>query len=138
MSEPAFFDSNVVIYAFTHAGEKTDKARELLSFGGIVSVQVLNETANTLRRRFAAVWPRIAQIIESVLESCPNPLALSLETHRTGLRICQRYGYSVYDGLILASALEAGCATLYTEDLQHGQIIDGLSIENPFRSISAP
>lgn len=132
MSEPVFFDSNVVIYAFTHAGEKTDKARELLSLGGIVSVQVLNETANTLHRRFATVWPRIVQIIESVLEICPNPPALSLETHRASLRVCERYRFSIYDGLIVASAIQAGCTTLFTEDLQHGQIIDGLRIENPF------
>jgi predicted nucleic acid-binding protein len=138
MSEPPFFDSNVVIYAFTHAGEKTDKARELLSLGGIVSVQVLNETANTLHRKFATGWPRIAEIIESVLEGCPNPLALSLETHRASLRISQRYGFSLYDSLIVASALDAGCTTLYTEDMQHGQIIDGLRIENPFHSMSTP
>jgi predicted nucleic acid-binding protein len=138
MSEPSFFDSNVVIYAFTHAGEKTFKARELLSLGGIVSIQVLNETANTLHRRFATGWPRISEIIDSVLESSPNPLTLSLETHRASLRISQRYGFSVYDALIVASALEAGCTTLYTEDMQHGQIIDGLRIENPFRAISTP
>jgi predicted nucleic acid-binding protein len=55
-----------------------------------------------------------------------------LETHRAALRICERYGYSVYDGLILASALEGGCKKLYSEDLQHGQVIEGLRIENPF------
>lgn len=137
MSEREFFDSNVVIYAFTQAAEKTERARELLSLGGAISVQTLNETANTLRRRFLVDWPTIRQIIESILSTCPNPMPLSLETHRSARRICERYGYSVYDGLIVASALEAGCHVLYSEDLQHGQIVDGLRIENPFLQMPA-
>ena len=48
------------------------------------------------------------------------------------MRICERYGYSVYDGLIIAAAVEGDCTRLYSEDLQHGQIIEGLRIENPF------
>jgi len=48
------------------------------------------------------------------------------------MRLCQRYGFSIYDGTVVASALETGCRVLYTEDLQHGQVIDGLRIENPF------
>ena len=137
MSEREFFDSNVVIYAFTQAAEKTERARELLSLGGAISVQTLNETANTLRRRFLVDWPTIRQIIESILSTCPNPMPLRLETHRSARRICERYGYSVYDGLIVASALEAGCHVLYSEDLQHGQIVDGLRIENPFLQMPA-
>jgi predicted nucleic acid-binding protein len=135
MNGQDFFDSNVLIYAFTQAGQKTVRARELLSLGGVISIQVLNETANTLNRKFATGWPRVRQIVESVLKNCPNPLPVALETHRASLRICQRYKLSLYDALIVASALEAGCATLYTEDLQHGQVIDGLRIENPFRGI---
>jgi predicted nucleic acid-binding protein len=132
MSGPAFFDSNVLIYAFTQAGEKTDRARHVLSFGGAVSVQSLNETANSLRRKFNVGWPRIGQIIDAIVELCPSPSPLSLETHRAALRISERYGYSVYDGMIVASAIESGCTILYTEDLQHGQVVEGVRIENPF------
>ena len=138
MSGPAFFDSNVLIYAFTQAGEKTDRARHVLSFGGAVSVQALNETANTLRRKFNVAWPRIGQIIDAIVDSCPSPSPLSLETHRAALRISERYGYSVYDGMIVASAIESGCTLLYTEDLQHGQVMDGVLIENPFLRPAAP
>lgn len=136
MGLPVFFDSNVLIYAYTHAGDKTDAARRILSAGGAVSVQALNETANTLRRKFNVGWPRIGQIIDNILTTCPNPLPLSLETHRAALRVCERYGFSVYDGLIVAAALEGRCSILYTEDLQHGQIIEGVRIENPF--LAAP
>jgi predicted nucleic acid-binding protein len=122
----------VLIYAFTEAGNKTKIAQQILSLGGAVNVQALNETANTLRRKFNVGWPRIGQIIDAVVRVCPKPLPVALETHRTALRICERYGYSIYDGLIIAAAKEAGCATLYSEDLQHGQTIEGLRIENPF------
>jgi predicted nucleic acid-binding protein len=134
MGLPAFFDSNVLIYAFTQAGDKTNRAQQVLSPGGAVNVQALNETANTLRRKFNVDWPRIGQIIDAIVRVCPNPLPVALETHRTALRICERYRYSIYDGLIIAAAKEAGCTTLYSEDLQHSQIIEGVRIENPFLS----
>lgn len=58
---------------------------------------------------------------------------LALETHDLGLQIAERYGFSIYDALIVAAALRAGCRTLYSEDLQDGQTIDGrLVVRNPF------
>ena len=133
MRSRVFFDSNVLIYAYTQDAAKTLRAQEVFSFGGVVSIQCLNETANTLCRTFKTPWPRIAQIIEAILQRCPDPQPVSLETHRSALRICERYGFSVYDGLIIAAALESRCTTLYTEDLQHGQTIEGLRIVNPFK-----
>ena len=131
----AFFDSNILIYAHTQSGAKSETARELLASGGSVSVQVLNETANTLSRKFRLNWLHIAQIIDSVSETCPDPRPLTLATNRTALSICERFRFGFYDGLIIASALEAGCRTLYTEDLHHGQVIDGLRFENPFFAV---
>jgi predicted nucleic acid-binding protein len=133
MSDSDFLDTNVLVYAFTQHGNKTEIAIEILSAGGIISIQVLNETANALYLKYKMTWEEIGQIIDEVLNVCPNPRPVRLETHRTALRICERYGYSVYDGLIIAAALDAGCTTLYTEDLQHGQIIEGLRVVNPFR-----
>lgn len=132
MQPRVFLDSNVLIYAFTQAEQKTEKARRLLSSGAFVSVHALNETANVLQRKFRTPWSRICAIVDAIVESCPDPLPLTLATHRSALRISERFKYSIYDGLILASALEARCEVLYSEDLQHGQIIDGLRIENPF------
>ena len=127
-----FFDSNVVIYAHSQSEAKSETAREFLASGGVVSVQVLNETANTLRRKFGLTWPHIGRIIDSVVETCPDPRPLTMATNRAAVRISERYGFSFYDGLIVAAATEARCTVLYTEDLQHGQVIDGLRIENPF------
>lgn len=133
MRPRVFFDSNVLIYAFTQAAEKTEKARLLVAEGGIVSIHALNETASVLRRKFKTPWPHIHQIIGSILEDCPDPLPLKMETHRSALRICERYNYSVYDGLVIAAALEARCSILYSEDMQHGQTVESLRIVNPFR-----
>jgi predicted nucleic acid-binding protein len=61
---------------------------------------------------------------------------LTVEAHETGLRIAERYGLSIYDAMIAASALHAGCDTLWSEDMQHGLALkEGLRISNPFRDI---
>ncbi len=65
---------------------------------------------------------------------CPSKVPIEISTHEAALTIAENYGYEIYDALIVAAALEAGCATLCSEDLQHGQLIDGkLTIRNPFR-----
>lgn len=134
MSRRVFFDTNVLFYALAEEGSKTEIAERLFVQGGTVSAQTLNELAAALRKKQKMPWIDIGEAIEAVLVNCPNPLPLTLETHRRARRLCAQTGYTIYDGLILASAIEAGCAVLYTEDLQHGQVIDGLRIENPFRT----
>jgi predicted nucleic acid-binding protein len=59
-------------------------------------------------------------------------VALTVETHERAVHIAERYGYSIFDALIIATALYAGASTLYTEDMREGQAIDGLTIRNPF------
>ena len=129
---PVFFDTNVLVYAFEFTEAKTPVAARLLAEGGVVSVQVLNEFAAAMRRKFRRDLNRTQKLIDEILRNCPDPRSITLETHRAGMRLCQRYGFSIYDGTVVASALETGCRVLYTEDLQHGQVIDGLRIENPF------
>lgn len=138
MSARVFFDTNVLFYAFSEAGPRTVIAEGLLLQGGTVSVQVLNELASAARGKLKMNWDEVRGVVEGTLQFCPNPRPISLETHQAALRICVRYGYGIYDGLILAAALQAGCVTLYTEDLQDGQIIDGMRIENPFRLAPIP
>jgi predicted nucleic acid-binding protein len=133
MSGRAFLDTNILIYAFAENDVRLDVAERIVNEGGVVSVQILNEVANTLRGKFRFAWKRIGEIIDSILSTCPDPLPLRVETHRAALRICERYKLSVYDGLVVAAALEAGCDKLYSEDLQHAQVIEGLRIVNPFR-----
>ncbi len=67
---------------------------------------------------------------------CPAPVPITIETHEAALRVAQKYGYQIYDALVIAAALEAGCDTLYSEDLQDGQVVlDGqLTIRNPFKA----
>ena len=132
MSAQVFLDTNVLIYAFAENSAKLDVAERLVNGGGVVSVQILNELTNALRRKFGFSFPEIRKIIDSVLMTCPDPLPLTLETHRAALRICERYGFSMYDGLILAAAVEGRCSKFYSEDMQHGQVVEGLRIENPF------
>jgi len=138
MGKTVFLDTNILIYAFAENDERLDVAERLVNEGAVVSIQILNEVMNTLLRKFGFGWRRIDGTIESILITCPDPLPLTLDTHRSAMRLCERYGFSVYDAMIVASALEAGCTKLYTEDLHHGQVVEGLRIENPFRGLATP
>jgi predicted nucleic acid-binding protein len=132
MSEPdSFFDTNVLFYLLSKDTAKADRAEVLLASGGVVSVQVLNEFASVASRKLAMTIPEIRNILSTVRSVCiVKPL--DIETHDLGLDMAERYGFSIYDGLIVAAAVRAGCAILYTEDLQQGQMIDKLQIRNPF------
>jgi predicted nucleic acid-binding protein len=132
MSAPPFFDTNVVLYAFTPSGDKTVIAERILFQRGVVSVQVLNELTSVACTKFKMTWSEVKRVILGTTIMCPNPCALTYETYLQAQRISERYGFSIWDGLIIASALNAGCTTLYTEDLQHGQVVEGVRIENPF------
>ncbi|AKZ28288.1 PIN domain-containing protein [Ralstonia pseudosolanacearum] len=128
----AFFDSNVVLYLLSADTAKADAAETLLMTGGVVSVQVLNETTHVMRRKLAMPWHAIEMVQEAVRAQC-RVEPLTLETHDLGRRIAERYGLSVYDALIVAAALLAGCNVLYSEDMQHGLVIEQhLRIVNPF------
>ncbi|HXR37693.1 MAG TPA: PIN domain-containing protein [Terracidiphilus sp.] len=138
MSAPPFSDTNVVLYAFTPSGDKTLTAERILLQGGVISVQVLNELTSVACTKFKMSWAEVKRVVLSTTMLCPNPRALTYETYLDAQRISERYGFSIWDGLIIASALDAGCTTLYTEDLQHGQVVKGLRIENPFLPPRAP
>jgi len=132
MAGSTFLDTNIILYAYSFAGRRTEQAERLLLEGGIVSVQVLNEFVSGARKKLRMEWTEVRTAIQRIVTQCPNPRPLSFQTHEAAFRICERYGFSIYDGTMIASALEAGCKVLCTEDLQHGQVIDGLRIQNPF------
>jgi predicted nucleic acid-binding protein len=132
VSPDRFFDTNILVYAHSVRDDRTAIARQVLLEGGVVSVQVLNEFASVARAKLGFTWPQVQEAINSILILCPNPRALSLDTHLRALEISKRYGFSIWDGLIVAAAIEAKCSTLLTEDLQHGQVVEGLRVENPF------
>jgi predicted nucleic acid-binding protein len=135
MSDRAFFDTNVFVYAIVSGDPRSIRAQELISEGGRVSVQVLNEFANVTRRKSNMPWSEVRLALENIKTLCPDPLPVTLATHHEALAIADRYQYRFYDALIVASALEARCTILYSEDMQNGQVIDRrLIIRNPFRS----
>lgn len=127
-----FFDTNVVLYLLSGDPAKADRAEELLSAGGRISVQVLNEFSAVALRKLHMTWAEIREVLAQVRMVCEVE-PLTVETYDQAARIAERYGYSVYDALIVSAALLAGCSTLYSEDMQHGQVIDRkLTIRNPF------
>ncbi len=132
-----FLDTNVLLYSLdvqtgTSRDIRSKKAEQILSEGGIVSVQVLNEFCDVASRKLKFSWEMIAGFLQVFESLCGRAVPLTAETQTAAVAISRRYGYRIYDSLIVASAINAGCTRLYTENLQHGQMIDGLKIENPF------
>lgn len=128
-----FLDTNVVIYSLSQEERKQNKAIELLSRKPVVSVQVLSESANTMRRKLGFDVTAVRSVVQRLSQACSSVQPLTLETLNSGLNIAERYGFSHYDSLIIAAALQANCDTLYSEDMQHGQTIEGrLILRNPF------
>lgn len=132
MPADVFFDTTVLVYVLKENDERAAIAGQLLAGGGVLSVQVLNEFANVARRKLGMSWKEIEQALAAIRDLCLPPAALTVETHTAALKIAKRYGFQVYDSLILASALENRCGILYSEDLQHGQKIESLTVQNPF------
>lgn len=130
--DDAFFDTNVLLYLLSSNPGKAGKTETLLAAGGVISVQVLNEMASVASRKRRMAWDEIRDMLSLVRGLC-RVVPLTEETHEKGLDIAERYGFSLYDSMILAAALLADCATVYSEDLQDGQRIeDRLTICNPF------
>jgi len=134
-NQKIFLDSNIVIYSYRNDEiEKQRIAKELFGKHNVtISTQVLQETANTLYRKFKTD----IHIISLLLEECiRNVTSLHINTEKTIIKACnitERYQYSFYDSLIIAAALESGCQILYSEDMQHNMTIEGkLTIINPF------
>jgi len=80
-------------------------------------------------------WPDVTEALGAIRILCPSPIPITAELHDAALGLAEQHGFHIYDALIVAAALEAGCTTLYTEDLRSGQVIDGrLTIQNPFNA----
>jgi predicted nucleic acid-binding protein len=130
----AFLDTNVLIYALAENDPRSAKAEELLAAGGMLSVQVLNEFTSVARKKLSLSWAEVGEAIDAFLVLCSSPLPITLELHKAAREIAEKRGYDVYDALIIAAALVAECSTLYSEDFQDGQRINGyLTIRNPFK-----
>jgi predicted nucleic acid-binding protein len=134
MSDKVFFDTTILIYALSAGDVRASTAERLLASGGSLSVQVLNEFAAVAKRKLQMSWREIAEALDAARALCEPPLPLTIQVHDAALGIAERYGYHIYDSLILAAALDAGCNVVYSEDMQDGQQIHSLTIRNPFLS----
>jgi predicted nucleic acid-binding protein len=129
-----FLDTNVLVYAFTD-DPRSVKAQELLGRGCVIGVQVLNEFTNVARRKLGMTWEELHVALSSIMVLCPTVLPMDIEVHGDALAIAERYGFRIFDALMIASALRGGCGILWSEDMQDGIVIDGrLRIANPFRA----
>jgi predicted nucleic acid-binding protein len=127
-----FLDTNVLIYAFTN-DPRSQKAQALLDKSCVIGVQVLNEFTNVARRKLGMTWAEVREALSSIRVVCPTVLPLDLEIHGNALAIAERYGFTIFDALMIASAMRGGCSTFWSEDMQDGMVIDGrLKITNPF------
>ncbi len=134
-----FLDTNILIYAVAQGDPHAGRAAELLRAGGAISVQVLNEFADVARRKLGWSWPEIADAVAAIRVLCPDPHPIGVVTHEAALAIAARDGFAFYDCLLIASALEIGCDTLLSEDMQDGRVIAGsLTIRNPFAPAGGP
>lgn len=131
----AFADTNVLLYLMSQDPAKADRAEAILRAGAVISVQVLNEITSVARRKLGMSWQELGEFLTMVCALCP-PEPLTVETHDRGRWVAERYGLSVYDAMIVASALLAQCERLYSEDMQDGLVIDGrLQVCNPFTAV---
>jgi predicted nucleic acid-binding protein len=135
MNDKVFLDSNILVYSYSNSEiQKQEIARQLIGDShSLISTQVLQELCNIVTRKFKFSYEQAAAAIK---ESCQNN-SLHINTEDTVLQACQiaqRYGFSFFDSLIVASALESSCVILYSEDMQDGQVIEGkLTVKNPFK-----
>ena len=127
-----FFDTNVLIYAFTAGDRRSAKAEFLLAEGGVIGVQVLSEFTNVVRGKLAWGWPQVQSALEVIAELTGPALSLTADIHAQAVRLARDNSLSFYDALIVAAAADAGCRLLFSEDLQHGRKFGGVTIRNPF------
>ncbi len=132
-----FFDTNVLLYLLSADAAKADRVEEALVAGGTISVQVLNEFTSVALRKLGMKVSQVREVLEPITEIC-EVMPLTTQSHQRGLQVAERYRFAFYDALIVAAALESGSTTLYSEDLQDGQVIDRvLAVKNPFGKATA-
>lgn len=139
MSARFFLDTNVLVYLFDRsAPEKSSRAQALVDEAlegrlGLTSAQVMQEFINVATRKFKVVpsTAEVGHILRDLLEPLCTVFA-SFELVETAVAVRDETGFAFYDALIVAGAVIGGAAVLYSEDLQHGRVVRGVTIQNPF------
>lgn len=130
----SFIDTNVLVYLASSDDTKAVRTEEIIATGGMISVQVLNELANVARRNMRMSWGETHRLLD-LLRSLLTVHPVSIETHETGLALAERYRLSIYDAMIFAAAIHAGCDRVWSEGMHDSLVVnDALEIANPFRA----
>ncbi|CAA9890520.1 PilT protein domain protein [Candidatus Methylobacter favarea] len=132
MTARVFADTNLFVYAESQDQDKSSRAIAIIQDAPVISTQVINETVSVLTRKHGFLLSEAHEIAGSLLDLC-EVVAVDAQTIRKAIDLAKRYSLSHWDSLIIASALLADCHTLFSEDMQHGQVFDNqLKVINPF------
>jgi len=139
MNDKVFLDTNVVIYSYSEdEPKKKEIANDILEQYNnqiIISNQVINELSNTLFRKFKLDANEVREVILELNDNFPI-VNFNLQTQLKGIELKGKYKLQFYDSMILATALENGCNIVFSEDMQHNQVIENrLTIINPFKDL---
>ncbi len=130
-----FFDTNILLYLLSADAAKADRVEQLLADRGTISAQVLNEFAAVALRKLTMSVTEVREVLDTIRALC-GVEPVTVVTHARGLAIHERYGFSLYDSVLVAAALIAGNKVMYSQDMQHGRLIDDqLRIVNPFADL---
>jgi len=122
----AFLDTNILVYA-QQTGDKAAISQDLITDGGKISAQVLHELANVLHKKQGRNC-----VLDDIGNTLDPAVPLTAKINRSAVALARDHSIAFYDARIVAAAAEAGCDTLFTEDMQHGRSFGGLTIINPF------
>jgi len=131
MAGKPFFDTNILVYAYTLDEPRSERATGLLASGG-VSVQILNEFVNVSRRKLNFSWDSVSRALAHFRLLLDSPIPFTVEMHADAIELSRHHGFAFYNSLVLSAAKRGGCRILYKEDLQDGQTVEGVLIRNPF------
>jgi len=131
VTDRCFIDTNVAVYLLGEDPVKAARAEALLVNRPTISTQVANEFINVCTRKLGLTRAAAHENARALMRHC-EVIPLDAATVDRAMRLGERYGFSHWDALIIAAATLADCTILFSEDMQNGQVLDGLTIRNPF------
>lgn len=127
-----FYDTNILVYLASGDIGKASAAERAVEFGGTISVQVLNEFSLVARRKMGFSWEEVRSF-SATIRALLAIIPITIDIHDKGLLLAHRYNFRVYDAMIVAAALSSDCDVLFSEDLQDGMQVEGMTIVNPLK-----
>jgi len=125
-------DSNILLYLHDESDKrKREIAKDILSDNPKISTQVISEFINVARRQLDLPKADIVAYCADLLQDC-EIIPVLHDTLTNAAALIQKYDFQIFDSIIVSSALEANCTKLYSEDMQHGLVVNNMTIVNPF------